>query len=120
MDEKIFSEWKEDNAELYAKFKVDLEEQLKKPYHQTILDMSEGNIEPLQSVIADISDIISKDGIDIDKLYTKAIETGDTSTYCLCCYLLFDNGEDQLAKAILEKIEESGTQEIINAARVRT
>jgi hypothetical protein len=68
MDEKIFSEWKEDNAELYAKFKVDLEEQLKKPYHQTILDMSEGNIEPLQSVIADISDIISKDGIDIDPL----------------------------------------------------
>jgi hypothetical protein len=30
MDEKIFSEWKEDNAELYAKFKVGLEEQLKK------------------------------------------------------------------------------------------
>lgn len=117
MDEKIFSEWKEDNAELYSKFKVDLEEQLKKPYHQTILDMSEGNIEPLQSVIADISDIISKDGIDIDKLYTKAIETGDTSTYCLCCYLLFDNGEDQLTKAILEKIEEPGTQEIISAAR---
>ena len=117
MDEKIFSEWKEDNAELYAKFKVDLEEKLKKPYHQTILDMSEGNIEPLQSVIADISDIISKDGIDIDKLYTKAIETGDTSTYCLCCYLLFDNGEDQLTKAILEKIEEPGTQEIINTAR---
>lgn len=44
MDEKIFSEWKEDNAELYAKFKVDLEEQLKKPYHQTILDMSKGKV----------------------------------------------------------------------------
>ena len=54
--------------------------------------MSEGNIEPLQSVIADISDIISKDGIDIDKLYTKAIETGDTSTFILfsfhCCLVL--------------------------------
>ena len=45
-----------------------MSEHLQKPYHQTILDMSEGNIEPLQSVIADISDIISKDGIDIDPL----------------------------------------------------
>ena len=55
MDEKIFSEWKEDIAELYAKFKVDLEEQLKKPYHQTILDMSKGKVSAYKSCQAILS-----------------------------------------------------------------
>lgn len=37
MDENILFEWKEANAEVYTKFKQDLEGQLQKPYHQTIL-----------------------------------------------------------------------------------
>ena len=48
MDENIILDWKEANTELYSKFKHDLEEQLQKPYHQTILDISDGNAEPLQ------------------------------------------------------------------------
>ena len=45
-------EWKEAHAEVYAKFKEDLEGKLQKPYHQNILDLGDGNAESLQSVIA--------------------------------------------------------------------
>lgn len=50
MEEKMLLEWKEAHAEVYAKFKEDLEGQLQKPYHQNILDLGDGNAEPLQSV----------------------------------------------------------------------
>jgi hypothetical protein len=92
-----------------------LEEQLLKPYHQNILDMGDGDVEPLKSVIANFSAISSKDDIDIEKLYSKAVEKDDASTFCLCCFLVFDNGAERLVKALEEKSEESGTQEIIDA-----
>ena len=44
MDEKALLEWKEAHADVYFKFKQDLEEQLLKPYHQTILDLGDGRI----------------------------------------------------------------------------
>ena len=73
MDEKALLEWKEANADVYSKFKQDLEEQLLKPYHQTILDLGDGNAESLQSIIANLYAVSSKDGFDIEKLYTKAV-----------------------------------------------
>ena len=65
MDEKALLEWKEAHADVYSKFKQDLEEQLLKPYHQTILDLGDGNAESLQSVIANLYAVSSKDGFDI-------------------------------------------------------
>ena len=115
MDEKALLDWKEANAEVYSKFKEDLEEQLLKPYHQTILDLGDGNAESLQSVIAHFATISTEDGFDIDKLYTKAVEYGDVSAYCLCCYLQFDNGADRLADALADKAEKPDTQEILDA-----
>ena len=115
MDEKVLSDWKEAHADVYSKFKQNLEEQLLKPYHQTILDLGDGNAESSQSVIANFAAISTEDGFDIDKLYTKAVESGDVSAYCLCCYLQFDDGADQLAKAIEEKSENPDTQEILDA-----
>ena len=114
MDEKVLLEWKGANEEVYSKFKQDLEEQLRKPYHQTILDLGDGNAEPLKSVLVNLGAISSKDNVDINKLYSKAVETGDNSAYCLCYYLLFDNGADQLIKASIDKAKDSDTQEIIN------
>jgi hypothetical protein len=69
MDEKVLLDWKEAHADVYSKFKQDLEEQLLKPYHQTILDLGDGNAESLQSVIAHFAAISTEDGFDIDKLY---------------------------------------------------
>ena len=115
MDEKALLEWKEAHADVYSKFKQDLEEQLLKPYHQTILDLGDGNAESLQSVIANLYAVSSKDGFDIEKLYTKAVESGDVSAYCLCCYLQFDNGADRLADALADKAEKPDTQEILDA-----
>ena len=117
MDEKVLLEWKEAHAEVYAKFKEDLEGQLLKPYHQTILDLGDGNAESLQSVIAHFAAISTEDGFDIDKLYTKAVESGDVSAYCLCCYLQFDNGADRLADAIADKAEKPDAQEILDAVQ---
>ena len=57
MDEKVLLGWKEAHADVYSKFKQDLEEQLLKPYHQTILDMGDDNAEPLKSVIANFAAI---------------------------------------------------------------
>ena len=116
MDEKVLLDWKETHSDVYSKFKQDLEAQLLQPYHQNILDLGDGNAEPLQSVIANLATILSKDDIDVEKLYSKAVKEGDTSAYCLCCYLLFDKGADRLAKAVEEKSEEPDTQEIIDAA----
>lgn len=115
MDEKALSEWKEAHADVYSKFKQDLEEQLLKPYHQTILDLGDGNAESLQSIIANLYAVSSKDGFDIEKLYTKAVQSGDVSAYCLCCYLQFDNGADRLADALADKAEKPDTQEILDA-----
>lgn len=66
MDEKVLLGWKEARADVYSKFKQDLEEQLLKPYHQTILDMGDDNAEPLKSVIANLAAISYKDDIDAD------------------------------------------------------
>ena len=115
MDEKALLEWKEANADVYSKFKQDLEEQLLKPYHQTILDLGDGNAESLQSIIANLYAVSSKDGFDIEKLYTKAVQSGDVSAYCLCCYLQFDNGADRLADALADKAEKPDAQEILDA-----
>ena len=46
-----------------------MEEQLLKPYHQTILDLGDGNAESLQSVIGNFADVSTENGFDIDKLY---------------------------------------------------
>lgn len=117
MDENVLLDWKEAHADVYSKFKQDLEGQLQKPYHQTVLDLGDGNAEPLQSVIVNLAAVSSKDGFDIDKLYAKAVESGDASAYCLCCYLLFDNGEGRLADAIADKVEKPDTQEILDAVQ---
>ncbi len=57
MDKKALLDWKEASKDVYSKFKQDLEEQLLKPYHQTILDLGDGNAESLQSVIANFAAI---------------------------------------------------------------
>ncbi|MCH5176289.1 MAG: hypothetical protein J1F40_10425 [Prevotellaceae bacterium] len=115
MDEKVLLEWKDANAEVYSKFKQDLEEKLQSPFHQTILDMGDGNAESLYTAIANLAAVTSDEGFDIDKLYSMAVETNDTSAYCLCCYLLFENGTDQLVKALSEKAEKPDTKEILDA-----
>lgn len=56
-----------------------MEGQLLKPYHQNILDLADGNAESLQSVIVNLAAVSSKEGFDIDKLYAKAVESGDAS-----------------------------------------
>lgn len=66
MDEKVLLGWKEAHADVYSKFKQDLEEQLLKPYHQTILDMGDDNAEPQKSVIANLAAISYKDDIDAE------------------------------------------------------
>lgn len=115
MSEEVLLDWKESHADVYFKFKQDLEEQLLKPYHQNILDLGDGTAEPLQSVIVNLAAVSSKEGFDIDKLYAKAVESGDASVYCLCCYLLFDNGEGRLADAIADKVEKPDAQKIFEA-----
>ncbi len=112
-----YLDWKEAHAEVYAKFKQDLEGQLQKPYHQTILDIGDGDAELLQSVIVNLVSVSSEDGFDLDKLYAKAVESGDVSVYCLCCYLLFDNGEGQLVDAIADKVDKPDAQEILDAVQ---
>ena len=117
MDEKALLDWKEANKEVYSKFKQDLEEQLLNPYHQTILDLGDGNAESLQSVIANLYAVSSEEGFNVDKLYAKAVESGDASAYCLCCYLQFDNGADRLADALADKAEKLERRERVHKSK---
>lgn len=115
MDENVLLAWKETHAEHYSKFKQDLEGQLRKPYHQLILEMGNGNADPLRSVIANLTAFTTNEDFDFDKLYSKAVEEGDTSAYSLCCYLLFDDGADRLVAVLKEDFEKPDTQEITDA-----
>lgn len=115
MHEEALLDWKSANADVYSKFKQDLESQLAQPYHQTILDLGDDKAEPLKSVLANLAKATTKEGIDADMLYSKAVDGNDESAYCLCCYLAFDNGADRLSEALEKKSEEPDTQEIIDA-----
>jgi len=88
MDKKVLLEWKTSNTKVYTRFKQDLERQLSKPYHQTILDLGDGNAEPLCSAIASFTAITSEDSFDIDKLYSKAVETV-MSPHIVCAAIFF-------------------------------
>ncbi len=116
MDEKVLLDWKEAHADVYSKFKQDLEAQLQKPYHETILEL--GNYEDtdsLQQTVNSLASVTSQGNLDIEQLYVKAVEKNDDMAYCLCCYLVFDDGAEQLAKAFKEKANESGTKAITDA-----
>ena len=45
-----------------------------RPYHQSILDMADGDAESLKSVIANLAAITSKDGIDAVESYKRFYE----------------------------------------------
>ena len=115
MEEKELLDWKATHADIYSKFKQDLEAQLAQPYYQTILDMGDDNAEPLRSVLSNIALVMSKKHQNVEELFQKAVSSGDDSACCLCCYLLFDDGAEHLTNELKEKSDEPSTQEIIDA-----
>lgn len=116
MDEKVLLDWKEVHADIYSKFKQDWEAQLQKPYHETILELGDNeDADSLQQAMTSLASVTSQGNFDIEQLYAKAVEQKDEAAYCLCCYLVFDDGAEQLAKAFKEKAKESGTKTITNA-----
>ena len=116
MDEKVLLDWKEVHADIYSKFKQDLEAQLQKPYHETILELGDNeDADSLQQTMTSLASVTSQGNLDIEQLYAKAAEQGDETAYCLCCYLVFDDGAERLAKAFKEKANESGTKTITDA-----
>ena len=116
MDEKVLLDWKEVHADIYSKFKQDLEAQLQKPYHETILELGDNeDADSLQQTMTSLASVTSQGNLDIEQLYAKAAEQGDETAYCLCCYLVFDDGAERLAKAFKEKANESGAKTITDA-----
>ncbi len=116
MDEKVLLDWKEVHADIYSKFKQDWEAQLQKPCHETILELGDNeDADSLQQAMASLASVTSQGNFDIEQLYAKAVEQKDEAAYCLCCYLVFDDGAEQLAKAFKEKAKESGTKTITDA-----
>lgn len=116
MDEKVLLDWKEAHADIYSKFKQDLETQLQKSYHETILELGDNeDVDSLQQAMTSLASVTSQGNLDIGQLYAKAVEQNDEVALCLCCYLVFDNGAEQLAKAFKEKAKESGTKTITDA-----
>ena len=116
MDEKVLLDWKEVHADIYSKFKQDWEAQLQKPCHETILELGDNeDAVSLQQAMASLASVTSQGNFDIEQLYAKAVEQKDEAAYCLCCYLVFDDGAEQLAKAFKEKAKESGTKTITDA-----
>lgn len=116
MDEKVLLDWKEVHAYIYSKFKQDWKAQLQKPCHETILELGDNeDADSLQQAMASLASVTSQGNFDIEQLYAKAVEQKDEAAYCLCCYLVFDDGAEQLAKAFKEKAKESGTKTITDA-----
>lgn len=116
MDEKVLLDWKEAHADIYSVFKQDLEAQLQKPYHETILELGDSeDVDSLQQTMTSLASVTSQGHLDIEQLYTTAVEQNDEVALCLCCYLVFDDGAERLAKAFKEKANESGTKTITDA-----
>ena len=116
MDEKVLLDWKEVHADIYSKFKQDLEAQLQKPYHETILELGDNeDVDSLQQAMTSLASVTSQGNLDIEQLYAKAVEQNDEAACCLCCYLVFEDGAEQLAKAFTEKANESCTKAITDA-----
>ncbi len=116
MDEKVLLDWKEVHADIYSKFKQDLEAQLQKPYHETILELGDNeDVDSLQQAMTSLASVTLQGNLDIEQLYAKAVEQNDEVTLCLCCYLVFDDGAERLTKAFKEKANESGTKTITDA-----
>lgn len=114
-DEKELLAWKEAHADVYSKFKEDLECQLQKPYHQIVMDMSKGmEAEPLRSVMAFFALLMTKSEADIERFFSKYIEREDPVVMCFWCYCTFDNGIERLAKTFEEKTEEPDMKEIMD------
>lgn len=114
-DDKELLAWKEAHAAVYSKFKDDLERQLQTPYHQIVLDMSKGKVvEPLRSVMAFFTLMMTKKEAEVEKFFSKYIEKEDPVVLCFLCYCTFDNGAERLAKALEEKAEEPGMREIMD------
>ena len=67
---------------------------------------------PLQQVISSLLSVTPEDELDIEQLYATAVEQDDETVYCLCCYLVFDDGEERIAKAREKKNDEIGTKAI--------
>ena len=96
MDEKVLLDWKEVHADIYSKFKQDLEAQLQKPYHETILELGDNeDVDSLQQAMTSLASVTSQGNLDIGQLYAKAVEQNDEVALCLCCYLVFDNGAER-------------------------
>lgn len=112
MYEKALSEWREAHADTYSKFKQDLEEELEQPCHQ-ILEMEDDYAKCLRSVFTNLTAHVTPNGVDFAELYSQALETDDVSAYCLCCYLLLDNGAEKFIKVVETRIEQPGAEEII-------
>lgn len=112
MYEKALSEWREAHADAYSKFKQDLEEELEQPCHQ-ILEMEDDYAKCLRSVVTNLTAHVTPNGVDFAELYSQALEMGDVSVYCLCCYLLLDNGAEKFIKVVETRIEQPGAEEII-------
>ena len=78
MDEKVLLDWKEVHADIYSKFKQDLEAQLQKPYHETILELGDNeDVDSLQQAMTSLASVTSQGNLDIGQLYAKAVEQND-------------------------------------------
>ena len=110
MDENALLEWKEAHSDVYSKFKQDLEAQLLQPYHQNILDLGDGNAEPLQSVIANLATISSKDDIDVEKLYSIDTQWEIVKRVVELCY--FNHDLDDWAEELYEELTDDQKLEL--------
>ena len=89
---QALTEWLSDNADMYAEFKQAMDNTLGNPLWYSVQDLNEKELTSITDRTLSLMQSFASGEADTEALFADAIANGDTHSYCLCCYLILDNG----------------------------
>ena len=99
VDKEVLSTWLANNHEEYAEFKELCHALATETDITKISKTFDVDIESLINLLT-VFMCLQEENVTINELYTEAIAENDVFLYALCCYLYFDNGQEQAFKSI--------------------
>ena len=108
---QALTEWLSDNADMYAEFKQAMDNTLGNPLWYSVKDLDEKELTSIADRTLSLMQSFASGEADTEALFADAIANGDTHSYCLCCYLMLDNGIETIKESFSrqEKQQEAAT-----------
>ncbi len=108
---QALTEWLSDNADMYAEFKQAMDNTLGNPLWYSVKGLNEKELTSITDRTLSLMQSFASGEADTEALFADAIANGDTHSYCLCCYLMLDNGIETIKESfsLQEKQQEAAT-----------